>query len=211
MTKTSSPQITTIKPEDGRRKPRPGPEEQSRTIVDAAVALFLEQGVRSTSIMQVCDRADVSRSTFYRCFGDIDSLLQYIYSVSVFEPVEQFMQVTISQPETTPDKLRATLGDMYEAIFEKGDYAELLFRESNDPNSPAYQIVNDAFDKIIKSLQNRLPPSDDKQVDTIYLKSVLNACQWIAHDAIRKGLTPKRKKDAKEAAWKLVEKGMGLG
>jgi len=160
--------------------------------------------------MQICDRADVSRSTFYRVFDDVNALLQFIYRVSVFEPVERFMHLNFNRPNVSSAQLRQTLDDMYEAIFARGEYAELLFRESNDPNSPAFQIVNGAFDKIVGSLQKTLPKIDGRKVDDVYLKALLNANQWIAHDAIRKGLTAKNKQRAKEAAWRLVKNGLGL-
>ncbi len=207
------PSLTVIKNADGRRKPRPGPEEQARTIVNAAVALFLEHGVRSVSIMQICDRADVSRSTFYRSFDGMDALLQHIYQVSVFAPVELFMQANLAQPAISPEQLKQTLDEMYEAIFAQGDYAELVFREANDPNSPAFAVVNAAFDQIVKALQKNLPPvsgSGNKKVDAIFLKSLLNANQWIAHDTIRKGLTPANKQAAREAAWQLVKNALNL-
>jgi AcrR family transcriptional regulator len=201
---------TLKKPIDGRQKARPGPEEQTRIIVDTAVNLFLQHDVRSVSIMQICDAADVSRSTFYRCFNDIDSLLQYIYNISVFEPVEQFMTHKWQPSENVSNDIKQALYDMYEAIFAQSAYAELLFRESNNPNSPAYHIVNNAFDNIIAALQKFHPKNKQQPIDQLYLKAILNANQWIAHNAISSGLTPNNKKMAKEAAWKLVENSLRL-
>lgn len=205
-----SRKIVPIKVIDGRQKPRPGPEEQSRAIVDAAVSLFLKHGVRSVSIMQICDAADISRSTFYRCFDGIDDLLQYIYSISVFQPVESFMLANFKKDKSSSIDIKQTLDDLYEAIFAQGEYAELLFRESNDPNSPAFQVVNDTFDNIVTSLQQALPKTNGKKMDATFLKAILNANQWIAHNAIRKGLTKKNKQQAKDAAWQLVEVSLNL-
>lgn len=194
-----------IKPKVGRHKPRPGIEEQSKSILDAAVYLFLASGVRSISVMQICDKADVSRSTFYRCFDSIDSLLQHIYSVSVFEPVDEFMLNNLNDPITSSEKLRQALDTMFEDIFAQGEYADLLFRESNDPNSPAFNIVNETFDKITTTLSKALPITQNKS-DKIFIKALLNANQWIVHNAIRNGLTPANKKAAKAAAWEIVKK-----
>lgn len=195
---------------DGRQKPRPGLEEQSRIIVDAAVKLFLEEGVRTVSIMQICHEADVSRSTFYRCFNDIDSLLQHIYNVSVFEPVEKLMSNNSEKHAKTPSHIRQNLDSMFDAIFDLGSYAELLFRESNDPNSPAQHIVENAFTSISKNLQQYIQSELNRQAEITFIKALLNANQWIAHDAIRKGLTKKARKDAKDAAWHLVKKCLDL-
>lgn len=199
-----------LRPEDGRRKPRPGPEQQSRAVLEASVELFLKQGTRAVSIMQICDAAGVSRSTFYRCFTDKDALLHHLYQRSVLEPVEQFMQVNLKPVRIPPEQMKQTLGDLFEAIFAQGQYAELVFRESNDPNSPAYSVVNNAFDRIVVAMQKVIKPTHDKKVNKIYLKSLLCASQWIAYDTIRKGLTPKNKQIAKEAAWELLSKSLDL-
>jgi AcrR family transcriptional regulator len=46
-----------------------------RVLRDALVALIIERGWDATSIQDVCDRADVGRSTFYTHFADKEDLL----------------------------------------------------------------------------------------------------------------------------------------
>ncbi len=46
-----------------------------RTLREALVALILERGWEETSVQDVCDRADVGRSTFYTHFADKEELL----------------------------------------------------------------------------------------------------------------------------------------
>lgn len=46
-----------------------------RTLRDALVALILERGWEQVSVQDVCDRADVGRSTFYTHFADKEELL----------------------------------------------------------------------------------------------------------------------------------------
>lgn len=199
----------TLTREDGRKKARPGPAEQKRLIVEAALPLFLEGGVRSVSVREICEAADVSRSTFYRSFEDVDALLRHIYSVGIFEPVEHFMLANLAKPMRAED-FRVAVENMYEAIFEHRDYAELIFREANDPLSPAFAIVNDTFNSIVKEMQKAMPRVSNRSVDAIYLKSLLIANQWIAFDAIRKGLSAKDKRDAKQAAWRLIENSFSV-
>ena len=212
---SSDTNIREIKPTDGRRKPRPGPETQRQSIVDAAVELFLEEGSQAVSIMQICDRADVSRSTFYRSFEDKDALLHHLYHVSVIEPVEQYILESLDQFGATEDSMRQTLDATFEAIFANSDYAELVFRESDDPNSPAFALVNRTFDGIVELLQNRLPgfiakKGYEREVDGVFLKSLLRANQWIAHNAIAQGLTPETRRVAKDAAFRLIQSSLEL-
>jgi AcrR family transcriptional regulator len=46
-----------------------------RALRDALVSLALERGWDEVSIQELCERADVGRSTFYAHFGDKDELL----------------------------------------------------------------------------------------------------------------------------------------
>jgi len=46
-----------------------------RALRDALVALILERGWEGFSVQEVCDRADVARSTFYTHFADKEELV----------------------------------------------------------------------------------------------------------------------------------------
>jgi AcrR family transcriptional regulator len=46
-----------------------------RELRDALIALILERGWEAVSVQQVCERADVGRSTFYVHFADKEELL----------------------------------------------------------------------------------------------------------------------------------------
>lgn len=46
-----------------------------RALRDALVSLVIERGWDNVSIQEVCERADVGRSTFYAHFGDKEELL----------------------------------------------------------------------------------------------------------------------------------------
>lgn len=186
---------------DGRSKARPGVEEQSRVLQTVATELFLERGTDVVTISDICKAADVSRPTFYRCFADKEQLLEVLYRVSVFEPVESIMLSLINSADVDKGAVRQALETLLEAIFARHQAAELLFRESQNPHSPAFAIVDAAFDNIVTKMLKVLPPS----ANPITLKALLVAQQWIAHDAIRKNLTGSAVAEAKNAAWSLAK------
>lgn len=190
--------------QDGRSKPRPGIEEQQRIILDAAVTLFAEHGSRAISVSQICQRAGVSRPTFYRCFKDKAELIYTLYQQSVNEPVEQIMLAGL--PAEGPDKahMRRALDKMMDAIFERSRLAELVFVESSNPDSPAHHIVDSAFEHAADELERWLSSGKGRKPSRVLLKAVMAACQWIVHDAIRAGLTEEARAQAKKAAWQLV-------
>ena len=50
-------------------------KDTRRTILDAAVALYLAQGVENTTISAIIERSGLGRTTFYRYFKDADDVL----------------------------------------------------------------------------------------------------------------------------------------
>lgn len=57
----------------------PGPRQRDRrsaVILDAAAALFVEQGMVATSIDDIVDRAGVAKGTFYHYFQDRAAMLE---------------------------------------------------------------------------------------------------------------------------------------
>lgn len=185
---------------DGRSKKRPGVEEQRAIIMQAAVSLFAEQGVRASSIAQICARAEVSRPTFYRCFEDKDALVSRMYENSVNAFVENFLGTARLGDQ---EELHHQLDDLLDSIFEHSELAQLVFRESSDPDSPAARIIDDAFEHAAEVMTKGARGYTPTRV---YLKSVMAAVQWIVQDAIRKGLTETNKSEAKSAAFTLVSR-----
>jgi len=186
---------------DGRSKKRPGVAEQSAIIVQAAVGLFSEAGVRPVSIAQICQRAGVSRPTFYRCFEDKDALVARIYEESVNAFVETFL---IDARAQGARQLKQQLDDLLDSIFQQSQLAQLVFRESSDPDSPAARIIDRAFEHAADAMTANA--GKRRQRSRVYLKSVMAAVQYIVQDAIRKNLTEDSVAEAKAAAFLLVSK-----
>jgi TetR/AcrR family transcriptional regulator len=188
---------------DGRSKKRPGVDEQSVIITKAAVSLFAEKGVRAVSIAQICNQAEVSRPTFYRCFEDKDALVSRIYEESVNAYVENFLASSHLQDNK---QLKTRLDELLESIFQHAELAQLVFLESSDPGSPAARIIDTAFEHAADVMTGSSARSNHNNPSRIVLKSIMAAVQWIVQDAIRKGSSPAARKDAKSAAYTLVSK-----
>lgn len=189
---------------DGRSRPRPGIEAQREVIRETAAALFIEQGAQAVSIAQICQRAHISRPTFYRCFEDKDALVDSLYQESIFVPIQQILLTRLPDMGDDPDWLRSTLNEMLDAIFEQSRFAELVFAESNNPGSPAHRIVNDAFDQAADVVDAWLAQRGHGKLPRPFIKSVMAACQWLVHDAMRAGLSSQSRAEAKASTWLLV-------
>ena len=194
---------------DGRSKKRPGLEEQTVLITQAAVELFIEQGSRSVSIAQICNHAKVSRPTFYRCFKDKEELLYNLYQYSVNDHVKNILLKANSSKLKDSHWLHSALDELLEAIFENSQSVKLVFMESNDPLSPASSIVESAFDHAADVMEKTMTKDKADMPSRTVLKALMAAYQWIVHDAIKKDLTDDAKGEAKRAAWELTQRALG--
>lgn len=199
---------TPLKTPDGRSKKRPGLEEQRRSILEAAVELFRQHGSRAVSISQICQQADISRPTFYRCFPDKDALVRALYDTAVSQPVQAFMLEGLAGADSDAGKVKHALEQLFDAIFDNAGFAELVFMESNDPSSPAYVIVDQAFSGLAEAMAKGIQRRGGKQPSLVFLKALMAANQWIVHDAIRKGLDEATREEAKAAAWELTRSAL---
>lgn len=189
---------------DGRSKKRPGIEEQTEIITAAAIELFVELGTKNTSIAQICSKSEVSKPTFYRCFKDKDALVTNLYQHSINSHVEKLLESTLNTPISSRKSLEASLDTLFDAIFERASLAQLLFQEYSDPTSPASKIIDDAFNRIAQMLEQSFQKRSINQPSSTFLKAMMSAFQWVAYDAIKAGLTPKKVKEAKYAAHELA-------
>jgi AcrR family transcriptional regulator len=188
---------------DGRSKKRPGVSEQRRVVTEAAVSLFVERGCDAVNVSDICNAAGVSRPTFYRCFAGKDALLAHVYAVAVNDHVEINLASVLREGRPLTG-LRGELESMTDRIFERPTIAAFLFAESADERSPAHTIVERTFDDAARRIEEWYRASGRVAPSRTTLKATMVACQWIVHDAIRRGLTAKRRAEAKHALWELT-------
>ena len=100
--------------------------------------------------------------------------------------------------------LREILDAALDGIFEQARFAELVLAESNNPASPAYRIVNEAFDQCAVIVAAWLRQQGRAEPSRVFLKAVMAACQWLVHDAIRAGPSEASRREAKDATWLLA-------
>jgi AcrR family transcriptional regulator len=77
-----------------------------RRILDAAHALFIEQGYAATTIQQIAERADVAWQTVYSVFGNKPAILSAVFDVTVVgddEPVPMLRRPFIRAIDAEPD------------------------------------------------------------------------------------------------------------
>ncbi len=103
----------------GRRK-----LELSQRILEAAVALFDEQGFEATKVTDICERADVANKTFFNHFATKGDLLRAIAQGALDEFLAE-IEAARKAPGGTRERLRA----LFEQIADNALAAGPMHRE----------------------------------------------------------------------------------
>jgi AcrR family transcriptional regulator len=98
--------------------------EVSRRILEAAVALFDEQGFEATKVTDICERADVANKTFFNHFAAKGDLLRAIAQTALDEFLAE-IEAARKAPGGTRERLRV----LFEQIADNALAAGPMHRE----------------------------------------------------------------------------------
>jgi AcrR family transcriptional regulator len=128
-------------------------------IVEAAVALFAEQGFDATSVNQVVARAGVAKGALYHHFSSKDDLLYEVYRELVDRQLAGLHEI-LSRQLSPARTLRALIGDLVQTTAAAAAEAKVFARESHrlgDANQArvraARRSIHDALIELIRSGQ----------------------------------------------------------
>lgn len=101
--------------------------EVRQAVIDAATALFIEQGYVETQISAIARRADISTSNVYKYFGSKIDILYAIYDPWLRRRMAELEAAL--PPGPGPDRLRAFLARLWDDI-PNGDngFANILIQ-----------------------------------------------------------------------------------
>jgi AcrR family transcriptional regulator len=97
--------VPEVKPPAESRRARSA-RNTRRRILEAAHALFVEQGYAATTIQQIAERADVAWQTVYSVFGNKPAILSAVFDVTVVgddEPVPMMQRPFVQAIDDEPD------------------------------------------------------------------------------------------------------------
>ncbi len=83
-------------------------EATRRRIIDAAIALFSEEGYGDTGLAAIMDRADVSKGAFYYHFESKEALASAIIGEGVTQLLDTFHELTSAPSPALENTIRAT-------------------------------------------------------------------------------------------------------
>ena len=106
-------------------------------ILDSAEKLFVERGYTGTSINDIAEEADFSRTSIYQYFSSKEEIYVHILERYTDSLTERLKEATAAVPSVS-EKIRAFLGEIRKMKREKPNFFELYFiqRHQVEPRLP---------------------------------------------------------------------------
>lgn len=96
-------------------------EDKRNRLLDAAYSLFIEKGVSSTTIAEICAEAGIAKGTFYLYFKDKEDILRTLTK-----------RISLNILKTTYNKVKDTQLIFEEKIVLMAEYLLDLFQNDKD-------------------------------------------------------------------------------
>lgn len=144
-----------------------------RMLRDALIEMLKEKDIYHISIRELCERADVNRSTFYKHYGSQFDLL-----TDMENNMLDFIVKTIKHNEAEPEKIITTACKYLEENIE---FARLIINNNVDP---AFAQKLFAMDSVKASALKRFSDiNNDAELEYIYNFLIYGAfrviCVWL--------------------------------
>lgn len=120
-------------------------------IVDAAERCFADDGVAKTSMSQVAAEADVSRTTLYRRFAEIEDVLQAVF-VREFDRFEARLARRLAPLDDPADRLVEIVVSTAENVPENSGVARLVEGPRTRPEARALAVGRAALNERIETM-----------------------------------------------------------
>ncbi|MHB9291963.1 hypothetical protein Holit_01051 [Hollandina sp. SP2] len=103
-----------------------------KTLQESLVGLMKEKSILDITIREICERAGLSRSTFYTYYNDQYDLLRQIEEETFIE-IDKISQSYLSEvKKLNESKTTVVLEDMLQFIVDSGNSIQVLLSENGD-------------------------------------------------------------------------------
>lgn len=189
--------------------PRPKPRRrigiagQRARILEAAAEVFGARGFEHTSVEHVLVSADVSRQTFYRCFRNMNELIEGIQ-----ENVTRGLLAAVNVPEGArrADPLGSRMHAFFDYAIELGPVVCELERIAMGPGASGREERDRRFEIGLAVLDAIIREAHGTRLDRATLEGITHACVQLFVDlASRSDDRTERRPRAERAAMALID------
>jgi AcrR family transcriptional regulator len=166
-------------------------------IHQAALDLFVSQGISETSVRDMAQAAGIAEGTLYRHYPSKDALIADLFLIHYRAFAEQINQRQAALPETAPFSRR--LGDLFDHVFTFHDQNPTLFRFLLLVQHHALPRMEDGPDNPVTVLHHMLqqaiedgtlPRQDPALLGTIVLGMLLQPATAVVYGRLHAPLRP---------------------
>jgi AcrR family transcriptional regulator len=146
---------------------RQDPSSRREQLLDAAQAVLLSKGLRSTTVADVAETAGVAKGTTYLYFDSKDALLAGLRA----RYLERFVAALQSAPDAPAEaRLTTFVEGMYRVATEQRALHHALFHEAGFSEADAFGAVRALLEEILATgAANDELTIDDVQVTASFL------------------------------------------
>jgi AcrR family transcriptional regulator len=87
-------------------------------LMEVARALFWKHGVRRVSVEEICEKAGVSKMTFYRHFDNKVELARVIYDKVMDESTQKFREIITNENTSASEKIESMFRLKFEGTID---------------------------------------------------------------------------------------------
>jgi AcrR family transcriptional regulator len=154
-------------------------------ILEEAAALFAERGVSGTSLQEVADALDISRTALYHYIGGKEELLETLVSGLSRTTADNLEKIAADRKLEPPEKLQAAIRDMVVRIANNpARFRLLLLSEGTLPDALASEhrkARRRSLDALLKIIREAIGSGALRPVEEhVAAFSVLGMCNWVA-------------------------------
>jgi AcrR family transcriptional regulator len=143
-----------------------------RALRDALVALILERGWDGFGIQELCERADVGRSTFYMHFADKEELV-----AGNFEDLRKALRAQLAETGTTGRPLAFSRGLVEHAHDHRRLFLAVVGKKSGLVVQRRFRDL--VLDLVHEDLDAALPPGQTRDATVAFLAGAfLEVLTW---------------------------------
>jgi len=172
-------------------KPGSKAVETRKKILDAALALFQENGFENTTMRAIASRAGVALGAAYYYFDSKEKFVLAFYSQTQDE-MESLSKKPLSELRDFKERLRAVLDLKFKQLKPYRKFMGVLFRNAADPESPISPFGPEAkeireksialFKRVVDGSDLRLPSDLSSQLPSLLWLYQMGLILFWIHD-----------------------------
>jgi AcrR family transcriptional regulator len=153
----------------------------TRMVLKQSLLKLMEtRPINKITVKELCDLADINRSTFYTYYVDPFDLLRQIEQ----ELFDKIAQTTETVPVTT-DEVKL-LQEIFQSLYENGELCRVIFSEFGDKEF-IRKVINVAYKSCIERWSRYAGEIPKKQLGWIY-EFIANGIAGIIQNWIQSGM-----------------------